>query len=172
MLQHPQLQVALKESNLTEENQLGVPLRVYRLKAKMIYLARIYSWIALIGWIASLLITLFSWQRMLALSTQPTGNLDRLSNTPSSLIQPLAGAVCLFVMWLLVLLVQLPAMKKMRVIVCENGLLQVRGRIQGHSIDVARWGEIELLVFGPYRIRVSLHFKSKERKPLNIREDY
>ena len=79
---------------------------------------------------------------------------------------------CVLLLWLFLVLVRLPSMKKRRVIVCQDGLFQIRGTIRGRSVDVVRWGEIESLTLGPYPIRVSISFKGKEKPPLAIRDDY
>ena len=174
VLQHPQLQVALEERHLIEENQLGVPLGIYPLKAKDISYTRFNSWFTLLGGSVSLLVALYHWHVLLALSAQPLSDLqqEQLSAAHFSLMESLVFGGCLFLVCLFLVLVRLPIMKKRRVIVCENGLLLVRGRIRGRSVDVVRWAEIGSLVFGPYPIRVSIHFRGKERKPLNLREDY
>ena len=55
MPHHPNLHIAMEESHLLEENQLGVPLSIYRLKAKDISHTRFHSWIMLIWWLTSFL---------------------------------------------------------------------------------------------------------------------
>ncbi len=180
MPQNLQLQIGMEDSRLIEDNQLGTPLTIYRLKLRDILFYRVFGWLALIlsllTWSALFILARINSQQILVLSAQHFHDpfvLEQLYNEHNSLIRSSVSVGCMFLLGLFLLLVRIPAMKKRRVIVCEYGLLQVRWNIRDNRIESVRWEEIQALESGrAFSNREYMRLIRKEGNPLVISDDY
>jgi hypothetical protein len=115
-----------EDYQLSEVNQLGTPLDIYRLKPGYIRFLRITGLLIFIIGIVSL---------VFIISQVP----DRQSGSiffalPGSLYALFQGGVFYGIM--------VRQARSMRVIVCEQGLLQVKKMIRRNNVEVVRWNNI------------------------------
>ena len=172
--------ISLGDRQLIEDHGLGLPLVLSRAKERDIRKLRISAWVAIIlsllGLSVLILFAIINWQKILVLTAehpQDTLAVGQLYDEHDSLLMSLFAVGCLLLIWMFVLLVRIPSLKKRRAIVCEHGLLQVRWNIRGNRIDHVRWEEIQALEPG----RASsgqeyIRLIRKEGEPFTLNDEY
>lgn len=129
-----------EDYHLIKINQLGIPLKIYRLKIK--YIQKVYTislFILIIGMaflIAAIVISFIQWY-----SEQTSSYFDFLIFSPFPLSTWLAGLSGL-IGGLLGLYVEMPRVQNERIIICEQGLLQFRKNFLKTHIEVLYWKNI------------------------------
>jgi hypothetical protein len=132
-------QLSDEDYQLSEVNQLGTPLDIYRLKPGYIRFLRITGLLIFIIGVVSL---------VFIISQVPDRQPDSIFFAlPGSLYALFQGGVFYSIM--------ARQARSMRVIVCEKGLLQVRKIIRRNKVEVMRWNDIRAIkrdVFRSYYI--------------------
>lgn len=128
MVQPIEQQLSDEDYHLLTANSLGNPFAIYKMKPTCIYILRVCGWFLLVLGIGELVLLIMSglgWY-----GVQEDGYLSFVLLIGLSIISLLAG--------LFVLFFELPRIQKRRIIVCEQGLLQLRERCS----DALYWRDI------------------------------
>lgn len=116
-----------------EDNQLGTPLGIYRLKSSYIRLLRGVGLFIFLAGIASLVITI-----SLALTKRP--------DSPSVLLlPPLFGSFYALFHGGVFYRIMAQQAQSMRIIVCNDGLLKISKKMKRNRVEVVRWKDISTI---------------------------
>ncbi|HEY7419183.1 MAG TPA: hypothetical protein VH593_28630 [Ktedonobacteraceae bacterium] len=181
MSQDVTMLVSAKDSHLVEQYELGFPQALFHMRKKEISYFSFQGWLYFIGSLLAemvlIMLMIHNGQQIFALSAQPAHDsfaLQQLYYEHNSLISSMVVIGCLFLFGLFLVVIRVPALKKRRVIVCEDGLLQVHSEMWSNSIEVIRWEEIFALtsVHQSFPVRTYTHLVRKKGKPLVLTEKY
>ncbi len=117
-----------------EANQLGIPLGVYKLEQSYIRFIRRIGWLIFMTGIVVL-----STAIIIGLIKGPANNQLAL------LFLPLLGGLYALFQGGVIYRIQVQRAQSERVIVCEQGLLQIKKRITSHRSEVVRWEGIQTI---------------------------
>jgi hypothetical protein len=177
MSQDATVPISPEDWQFLEDHGLGLPLMIYRVKKREIRYFRNIAWSIIILSLLSLSIFIIldirNWQQMLVLIAehpQDTLEIEQRYNEPFLFFRSLFSMGGLFLLGLFLLLIRVPSLKKRRVIVCEYGLLQVRGVIRERQ-ETIRWKEIQSVRAFPER-RYTHLIRHQKDKPFVISNNY
>jgi hypothetical protein len=131
------------EYQLIHANQLGTPLRIYRLRSDYIRMIRRISLLIFIAGIVILIVVIIisavQWHR------ESTGSyIGFLLFAPFPLSSGLAG-LCGLLGGLLGLCIGVPRAQNEHIVICKNGLLQVGKELRGKHAGVVHWRDIRTI---------------------------
>lgn len=125
-------QLSDEDYHLLTANSLGNPFAVYKLKPICIYILWVCGWFLLVLGIGEM--TLLIMNGLGRRGVQEGGYLSSVLLIGVSIVSLLAG--------LFVLFFELPRIRKRRIIVCDQGLLQLKEKYRGGQIDVMYWRNV------------------------------
>jgi hypothetical protein len=132
MSHHP-ASISEEDSRLVEANQLGTPLGVYRMRASIVNVFRRVSLaFIVIGAVLIILVSALILGRYLLSQQQ----IDLVFFSPTFL-----AGVCSILFGLFTLKAEFPHLLNERIIVCENGLIQIRR----NSVEVVHWSDLKAI---------------------------
>ena len=168
-----------EDRQFLEDHGLGLLLGGYRVKEREIRYFRNMAWSIIILSLLSLSVLIIldirNWQQILELTTGHRQDLLEVAqryNQPFLFFRSLFSMGGLFLLGLFLLRVRVPLLKRGRVLVCEQGFLQVRGVVR-EKREMVRWEEIQSLSqSGRFPDREKIHLVYRGNKTLVIRDDY
>lgn len=143
-----------EDYQLVDTHQLGAPLGIYKLNPRYINTIRRMSLLVLLlgimFLIVALLITLTRWHQ------EQTGTFLAFLLTSSFPLASWLAGLSGLIGGLLGLYVMVPRVQSERLIICEQGLLQIKMETRSRRVEVVRWTDIQSinkeLIFPLYSI--------------------
>ena len=120
--------LSIEDYELIEANQLGIPLGVYRLKPgyiRLIHRGGLFIFIIGVVFLGAVFI--------IGIMKDPEF---------SVLLSPLLASLYLLIMGGFILTHRVPQVQSIRVIVCEQGLLQIESKIGKNHVEAVHWQDI------------------------------
>jgi hypothetical protein len=120
--------LSVEDYQRIEANQLGIPLGVYRLKPgyiRLIHRGGLFTFIIGVVFLGAVFIIGI-----------------RKDLEFSVLLSPLLASLYLLIMGGFILRIRVPQVQSMRVIVCEQGLLQIERKIGKNCVGAVHWQDI------------------------------
>jgi hypothetical protein len=132
MAQPIEQQLSDEDYHLLTTNSLSHPFAIYKMKPICIYILRVCGWFLLVLGTGELVLLIISGLGLRGV--QEVSYLSPVLFIGLSLVSLLAGIFVLFF--------ELPRVRKRRIIVCEQGLLQMKEKSRGRHVEVIYWRDI------------------------------
>jgi hypothetical protein len=132
MSQHT-VRISEEDSRLIEVNQLGTPLGIYKMRASIIKIFyRVSFAFIVIGAVLVILVSILILERYLLSHQQ----VDFVSFSP-----PFLAGVCSILFGFFTLKAEFPYLLNEKIIVCENGIVQMRR----NRVEVVHWSDLKAI---------------------------